>query len=196
MYHLAYLVSYIYICAFVVIYMPFFSWWVPSTPKSKPNEDGTPAPPTKMETISKWLHKINMIWLPFCTAISGLLYIVILLEAIVYPDERRTRFLQLPKNDRKVWNSRALLLLGIALSTGLGYGAFQILAMTELAKVKTLEYAMIVVPVQINIGMCIAAKMQKKIEKRTRMRARARGQDVEQTPLVLADEKVGLIEVE
>ncbi len=193
MYHLAYLISYVYICAFVVIYMPFFSWWVPSTSKSKPNEDGTPTPPTKMETISNWLHKINMLWLPLCTAISGLFYIVVLLEAIVYPDERRTRFLQLPKNDRKVWKSRALLLLGIALSTGLGYGAFHILAVTELARVKTLEYAVIVVPVQINIGMCIGTKMQKKMVKRARMKARACGQDVEQTPLVLADEKLPLI---
>jgi len=194
MYTIAYLISYIYICAFVIIYMPFFSWWVPSTKKSEPNPDGTSAAPTKMETITNWLHKINMIWLPFCTAISALFYVVVLFETLVYVDERRTRFWQLPKNSKQIWKSRGLLLMGIAISTGLGYGAFYILAMTELAKVKTLEYAMIVVPVQINIGLMIGTKMQKNIEKRAAMKAAVKLQDVEeQGSQVLVDEKAALM---
>lgn len=194
MYHIAYLLSYIYICAFVIIYIPLFSWWVPSWPKSKPNPDGTMPPPSKMETVSKWLHKVNMLWLPFCTAISAIFYIIVLLEALVYVDERRTRFWQLPKNDRKTWVGRGLLFLGITLSTGFGYGAFEILAMTDLAHVKAFEYAMIVVPVQINFGLMIGAMMQKRIEKRAAMKAKARGQDVEeQVSAVLVDEKAALM---
>lgn len=163
-------------------------------PKSTPNADGTLAPPTKMETVGNWLDKINMIWLPFCTAIAALSYVSVLFNALVYVDERRTTFFQVPKNDLKIWKSRGLLILGIAMSVGLGYGSFQILAVTELAKVKTFEYVAIVIPVQINIGMMIATRMQLKVEKRAAMKAAVRAQDVEgHGSIALADEKIALM---
>ena len=58
------------------------------------------------------------------------------------------------------------MILCIAMSVGLGYGAFSVLEMMELARVKTSEYVAIVVPVQINIGMMISISVQRRMEKR------------------------------
>ena|SRR2546421_6276034 len=198
-YTIAYILSYLYICAFMIIYIPFFSWiprLFPSTPTSTPEDPNVPTPPTKMEILARWIQAFNMIWLPFCTAISALFYVIQLLQVLVYVDERRTRFFQLPKNTKQVWKSRGLMVMGIAISIGLGYGAFTVLEMMELAKVKNFEYVAIVVPVQINIGLMLATRVQRKMEKRAAMKAARREQHVEEQGSlngVVADEKMALM---
>jgi hypothetical protein len=183
----------------MIIYIPFFSWiprLFPSTPKSTPTDPNTPTPPTKLETLARWIQAFNMIWLPFCTAVSALFYVIVLFDAFVYVDERRTRFFQLPKNTKRVWKSRALMALGIAIFVGLGYGAFSVLEMMELARVKTFEYAAIVVPVQINMGLMFATRVQRKMEKRAAMKAARREQHVEEQGSlagVAVDEKMALM---
>jgi hypothetical protein len=183
----------------MIIYVPFFSWiprLFPSSPKSTPTDPNNPTPPTKLETLARWIQAFNMIWLPFCTAVSALLYVVILFEAFVYVDERRTRFFQIPKNTKQAWKSRALMVLGIAVFVTLGYGAFSVLEMMELARVKTFEYAAIVVPVQINMGLMFATMVQRKMEKRAAMKAARREQHVEEQGSlagVVADEKMALM---
>lgn len=198
-YTTAYILSYLYICVFMIIYVPFFSWiprLFPSSPKSAPTDPNTPTPPTKLEILARWIQAFNMIWLPFCTAISAVFYIIVLFETLVYVDERRTRFFQLPKNTKQAWKSRALMALGIAMFVGLGYGAFSVLETMELVRVKTFEYAAIVVPVQINMGLMFATRVQRKMEKRAVMKAARREQHVEEQGLltdVVVDEKMALM---
>ena len=89
-----------------------------------------------------------------------------------------------------------MMILGIAMSIGLGYGAFSVLEMMELARVKTFEYAAIVVPVQINMGMMFATRAQRKMEKRAAMKAARRELHVEEQGSlvdVVVDEKVALM---
>jgi hypothetical protein len=182
----------------MIIYIPFFSWiprLFPSSPKSTPTDPNTPSPPNKLETLARWIQAFNMIWLPFCTAISALFYLLVLFDAFVYVDERRTRFFQLPKNTKRVWKSRALMVLGIAVFVGL-YGAFSVLEMMELARVKAGEYAAIVVPIEINMGLMFATRVQMKMEKRAAMKAARREQHVEEQGLlagVVVDEKMALM---
>jgi hypothetical protein len=183
----------------MIIYIPFFSWiprLFPSRPASTPTDPNTPTPPTKMEILARWIQAFNMIWLPFCTAISALFYVIVLIDALVYVNERRTRFFQLPKNTKQIWKSRALMVIFIATSISLGYGAFSVLEMTELARVKTFEYVAIVVPVQINIGMSFATMAQMKMEKAAAIKAARREQHVEEQGSLAAgviDEKIPLI---
>jgi hypothetical protein len=177
----------------MIIYVPFFSWIPRLFPTSTPTDPNTPTPPTKMEILARWIQAFNMLWLPFCTAISALLYIIVLVDALVYVDERRTRFFQLPKNTKQIWKSRALMVTFTAISIGLGYGAFNVLEMTELARVKTFEYVAIVVPVQINIGMGIATVVQMKMEKTAAIKAARREQHVEEQGSLPVDEKMPLM---
>ena len=75
-----------------------------------------------------------------------------------------------------------------------GYGAFQVWELYELAKVKPYEYAMIVVPVQINLGICLGTKIQKRVYKRQAMKMAAREQHVEEVGSQAAvDEKTALM---
>jgi hypothetical protein len=186
----------------MIIYIPFFSWiprLVPSRPVSTPTDPNAPTPPTKIETLVRWIQAFNMFWLPFCTAISALFYVIVLIDTLVNVDERRTRFFQLPKNTKQIWKSRALMVTFIAISTGLGYGAFGVLEMTELARVKTFEYVAIVVPVQINIGIILATVAQRKMEKTAAIKAARREQHVEERGSLaagVADEKMPLMAVE
>jgi len=161
-YTVACLLCWIYLCAFMVVYVPFFSWWIPESSPSDPDH------PTFMEKVSNILRKFNLVWLPLCIGISLFAYIVILVETFIFVEERRSgsSAWQLPKNTKKGWKIRGLLLGGILLSTTLGYGALHILGDLELARVKPLEYALIVIPVQINIGLMIGTKWQRKMEKR------------------------------
>ena len=183
----------------MIIYIPFFSWiprLFPSCPASTPTDPNAPTPPTKMEILARWIQAFNMLWLPICTAVSALFYVIVLIDALVYVDERRTRFFQLPKNTKQIWKSRALMVTFIAISIGLGYGAFSVLEMTELARVKTFEYVAIVVPVQINIGMSFATLAQMKMEKTAAIKAARREQHVEEQGSLAAgvvDEKMPLI---
>ena len=183
----------------MVIYIPFFSWiprLLSSSPKSTPIDSDQPTPPSKLETLARCIQAFNMIWLPFCTAVSGLFYVIVLFDAFVYVDERPTRFFQAPKNTKQAWKSRALMAVGIAVFVALGYGAFGVLETADLARVKTFEYAAIVVPVQINMGLMFATRVQRRMEKRAAMKAARREQHVEEQGSlagVVAEEKMALL---
>jgi hypothetical protein len=73
----------------------------------------------------------------------------------------------------------------IAISIGLGYGAFSVLEVTELARVKMFEYVAMVVPVQINIGMSFATMAQMKMEKTAAIKAARQEQHVEEQGLLV-----------
>lgn len=183
-YTVGYLISYIYICIFIVVYVPLFSWWVP---ESIPDD---PENPSTMMRISEYLKKFNMITLPFCAAMSGVVYLKYLVEVFIYVDSQIVGSRKFPKNNKKNWTARLLLLCGIAISVTAGYGAFQIWESMDLAHVKAYEYAVIVVPVQINLGIMIGSKMQMKMEKRIAMKEAVKKNNQEEQALLAVDEKI------
>jgi hypothetical protein len=187
-YTVGYLLSYIYICAFMLVYVPLFSWWVPETTTSDPED------PSTMARVSEYLKKFNMISLPFCAALSGLVYIWYLVEVFIYVDSQVVGSRKLPKNNKKNWTARLLLLCGVSISLIAGYGAFQIWESWDLAHIKTYEYVVMVIPIQINIGIMIGSKMQMKMEKRIAMKESVRKTNEEERALLATDEKT-VIEV-
>ncbi len=186
-YTVGYIISYIYICAFMLVFVPLFSWWVP---------EGTPSDPEKpsmMMRISVYLKKFNMISLPFCAALSGLVYIWYLVEVFVYVDSQVVGTRKLPKNSKKNWLARLLLLCGVSISLTAGYGAFQIWESYDLAHVKTIEYAVMVIPTQLNFGIMLGSRMQMKMEKRIAMKEAIKNTEEDQA--LSATEKTELIDV-
>ena len=140
------------------------------------------------------LKKFNMILLPLSIGISLITYAIYVLHTFVYVDTRPYGSRKFPKNTRKNWAVRAFMLLGVAISTSSGYGAFQILADLDLAHVKTLEYAIIVVPVQINLGILLGSVMQLKMEKRM-ARKQAFALQAAKVEEGLVEEKAALLDV-
>ena len=181
---MGYLISYIYICIFIVVYVPLFSWWVPDTTPENPEK------PSTLMRVSEYLKKFNMITLPLCAAISGLVYLRYLVEVFIYVDSQVVGSRKFPKNNKKNWTARLLLLCGIAISVSAGYGAFQIWEVMDLAHVKAYEYAVIVVPIQINLGIMIGSKMQMKMEKRIAMKEANKKNNQEERALLTDDEKI------
>ena len=86
------------------------------------------------------------------------------------------------------------MLVGIAMTTSLGYGAFQILAQADLAHVKCLEYCLIVVPVQINLGILLGSVMQFRMERRLARKQQLAFQTAKAEEGTV-DEKAALVEV-
>jgi len=162
-YTMGYFISWLYVCVFMVIWMPLFEWWVPKLFLDTPEDSSKPSIGMKIVCV---LKKLNMILLPVSIGISLLTYVVYLVHTFVYVDSRTYGSRKLPKNTRKNWAVRAFMLIGIAITTSLGHGAFQILENLDLAKVKAVEYALIVVPVQVNLGILLGTIMQFRMEKR------------------------------
>lgn len=151
-------------------------------------------PNSTLVKIANALKKINLLLLPATIAVSLVIYVFVAVETFIYVDDRPTGSRQLPKNTRKNWIARLMLLCGVALSLAMGYGVFYILEMVELARVKAVEYLVIAVPVQINIGLLIGTKMQLRLEKR--MVRKQHITDVQGEPAgPTIDEKTALLNV-
>lgn len=160
-----------------------FAWWVAdSTPDDPKN------PSTTMR-VAEYLKKFNMITLPFCAAVSGLFYLRYLVEVFIYVDSQVVGSRKVPKNNKQNWITRLLLLCGIAISLTTGYGAFWIWEAMDLAHVKLYEYAVIVVPVQINLGIMIGSKMQMRMEKRIAMKEAVKKNNDEEQALLAGQQK-------
>jgi len=190
-YTMGYVFAWLYTCLFMIIWVPAFGWWVP---KLFPSTTEDPSKPSSLRKVTCILTKLNMILLPMSIGIALITYAYYVLHTFVYVDTRPFGSKKFPKNTRKNWAVRAFMLLGIAMSTGLGYGAFQILADLDLAHVKTLEYAVIVIPVQINMGIFWGSVMQYKIEKRI-ARKQAQALEFAKAEEGYPEEKADLLEV-
>ena len=141
-----------------------------------------------------FLKQLNMILLPIGMGISLVTYVYYVFHTFIYVEDRTFGSRKLPKNTRKNWAVRAFMLFGIAITTSLGYGAFQTLENMDLARVKTLEYAIVVVPVQINLGVLLGTVMQFRMERRMARRQQLALQSAKAEEGV-ADEKAALMEV-
>jgi len=154
-----YLFSWLYLCGFMVVYVPLFSWWVPDT-------TADPEKPSTLAKVSKVLKDFNMILLPFTIGLCLVQHFYYTVSAFIYVDSRKVGSKKFPANTRKNWLVRFLFLVGIAISTSTGYGIFHILATMDLAHVKPIEYAVVVIPFQINFGVFLGTIMQFRMEKR------------------------------
>ncbi|OAP63272.1 hypothetical protein AYL99_02499 [Fonsecaea erecta] len=189
-YTVGYILSWLYVCVFMVIWMPLFDWWVP---KTLPGSDDPSKPSTAMKVICL-LKKVNMILLPISIGVSVVTYLYYAMHTFIFVDSRTRGSSKFPKNTRKNWLVRAFMLLGIAITTSLGYGAFQTLDNLDLAHVKKIEYALIVVPVQINFGILLGTIMQFRMEKRLarRQALKLRAERIEDG---VVEEKAALLDV-
>jgi len=187
-YTVGYILSWLYVCVFMIIFIPLFSWWVPLSSSEDPDQ------PSLATKLLEFFKKLDLMFLlPVSIAISLVTYFYYLVQTFIHVDSRPVGSNKYPKNTRKNWLVRFFMLLGIAISTSCGYGTFQILAATDLAHVKPLEYAVIVAPVQINIGILLGTLMQFKMEKRIKRKQALQLQSVklEEGP---ADEKAALLQ--
>ncbi|KAK5283399.1 hypothetical protein LTR55_012100 [Exophiala xenobiotica] len=126
-----YFVSWLFLCAFTVVFVPLFSWW--------------------LDKAVRLITQGNRVLLPMSIGIQLFFYAYHAICAFIYVDSQPTDSKRLPINTHKNWLMRLPMLLGIALSTAGGYGAFKILARWDLAYVTLIEYAIIVVPAQISL---------------------------------------------
>jgi len=143
--------------------------------------------------IGEYLAKFDRVLLPIAIALSLARHFYHTIMALIYVDSQSIGSRKIPKNSRKNWIARLMLLCGIILSLSLGYGAFQILESVDLAHVKRLEYAIIVVPVQINFGVIFGTIMQFKMEARMAMKEAKKLENAELEQAV-DTEKVSLLE--
>ncbi|KAJ9633343.1 hypothetical protein H2204_007060 [Knufia peltigerae] len=183
-----YFVSWLYMCAFTIVFVPFFSWWLPNMGSDDPEN------PSTADNFVKVLTKINLVLLPMSAGISLITYAYHAVSAFIYVDSRTRDSKRFPKNTRKNWLVRFFMLLGIAMATAGGYGAFNILAAWDLAHVKPIEYAVIVVPVQINLGMLFGTVAQFKMEKRMARKEAMKLESARQEAASV-DEKASLLQV-
>ncbi|KAI1618328.1 hypothetical protein EDD36DRAFT_459977 [Exophiala viscosa] len=192
-YNVGYFLSWLYLCVFMVVYVPLFSWWLPNFNSSS---EADRSKPYYGSSLVKVLTQINMVLLPLSIGLTLITYVFYGISALVYVDSRPKNSMRLPKNTRKNWLVRLYMLVGIAMTTSLGYSALNILANFDLAHVKTYEYVIIVVPVQINLGILLGTVMQFKMEKRLARKEQAFKKVETEISTAAADEKAALLEQE
>ena len=107
-----------------------------------------------------------MVLLPLTLGLCLVQHVYYTIHTLIYVDSRPTGSRALPKNTKKNWLTRLMLLTGIAFSMTFGYYAFDLLEQMQLARVKPLEYCVILLPIQANIGVLIGTGFQYKMEKR------------------------------
>ncbi|KAF7512094.1 hypothetical protein GJ744_002807 [Endocarpon pusillum] len=172
LYHVAYAIAYVFDCIFMSIWIPFFDWWVKELPVSK----------SVLDSMNMVLLALNQV---MCAAhviyqaaqFVAMLYIVLRFKkASLQADVLYTS-----------WKERSFLVASVLATVGLGSGALHTLELAELARVKTLEYGLVVVPAQILVGLRLASMVQRKKEQRA-LAGMAASRHVE---MGVQDEKVG-----
>ncbi len=160
----------------------------------RPNSDDDH--PSLLVKVNGILTRINMILLPVAIGISLVSYVYYLVQTLIYVDSRPVGSRKLPKNSRKNWTARLFMLSHIALSLAFGRYAFGVLAKMDLAYVKPLEYAIIVVPFQINFGILLGSFAQHKMEKSIARKEAMKAQNARAELENALDEKAALLDAE
>jgi len=147
-----------------------------------------------MDKVLIYLQKINMILLPTVVGLSLLQHAYHTISAFIYVGARPVDTTIKNKqslNTRQNWAARALLFSGVCTSMAIGKASFMILEGFDLAHVKPLEYAVIVLPIQVNFGILLGSAVQFKAEqRRNRKMAARKAVDAEAGSV---DEKQGLL---
>jgi hypothetical protein len=112
-----------------------------------------------------YLKSFDLFILPVGIALSLAQHVYYTLQTLIHVDQAGPLFRR-PASDRKTWAARLLIVAGIIFSQTFGSFALAILKDNNLAKVKSVEYYVIVVPILINIGCVLGGVMQWKMERR------------------------------
>lgn len=178
-------------------------WWVPnSTEPETPSDPTDPTSPASTHTkLNDFLYKFDLTVLSLNILINLGTYIYHLINTFIYVGPRphpSNSSTSVPSpspslNTRKAWGIRALLFSGVCTSLALGHCIFTVLEATDLARVKTLEYWIVVVPIQVNIGVLLGSAVQFRAEKRAVRKMGLKRGDAE--AVVVVEEKERLIEV-
>lgn len=191
-YTVARILAYVYICVFVVIYDRLFKWWLPFA--------DSPVPP-KLKTTTEWLVQASLVIICLSIIIRVVFYLINLLRVFIYVEARPAGSFRLPKNGRKIWAVRGLLVASIVLVFVLASVVIlPVLEANELARVKNLEYYLILCPIQINVGLLVGSKFQARMEREmvSRERTRKAAQDNEARQLEMGSigKKLATVETE
>ncbi len=147
-----------------------------------------------MSKIMYYLKKFDFFILPIGIALSLAQYSYWLIHSLVHVDSSASSALfRKPDNSRKAWAGRVLLVAGIGFSLAFGRYVFAILEATDLARVKPIEYYLIVIPIQVNIGCVLGGVIQWKMERRIMRRENKRQQLIADAEL--RGEKEALLDV-
>lgn len=112
-----------------------------------------------------FLKSFDLFILAVGIALSLAQHVYYTLQTLIHVDRAGPLFRK-PANDRKTWAARLLIVAGVGFAQVFGFYAFAVLEANKLAKVKTTEYCIIVVPILINIGCVLGGVMQWKMERR------------------------------
>lgn len=151
LYHVAYAIAYVFDCVFMSIWIPFFDWWVKELPVSK----------SVFDSMNMVLLVVNQV---MCGA--HVLYQAAQFMAMLYLVLRFNKTSLQADVSYTSWKERSFLVASVLATIALGSGALHTLEWAELARVKILEYGLVVVPAQILIGLRFASKVQRKMEQR------------------------------
>jgi hypothetical protein len=173
-YHTGYAIAYVFDCIFLCVWMPFFNWWVSEVPVSRAALDGFN---NVLMEINRVLFGAHIVWQAAQFFIT--LYLVL---------RFRKDFTSESDAPHTSWKERFFLVASAVASVVVGSGGLYTLELAEMAKVKTLEYGMVIVPAQILVGLRFASKVQQ-IHQRRVLAGQAATKHVETG---LADEKVRL----
>lgn len=171
LYHVAYAIAYVFDCIFMSIWIPFFDWWIKELPVSK----------SVFESVNMVLLVLNQVM-----CVAHVLYQAAQLIAMLYIVLRFKKASLQADVSYTSWKERSFLVASVLATVALGSGALHTLELAELAKVKTLEYGLVVIPAQILVGLRFASMVQRKKEQRA-LAGMAASRHVE---LGVQDEKV------
>lgn len=151
-YCVAYAIAYIFDCIFMSIYIPFFDWWVRDLPVSK----------SAFDSMNVVLLVLNQVMCGAHALYQAAQFIAMLYVVLRY----NKNFTMRADVSHTSWKQRSFLVASALATVALGSGALHTLELAELARVKTLEYGLVIVPAQIVIGLRFASKVQRKKEQR------------------------------
>ncbi|KAK5071119.1 hypothetical protein LTS08_000245 [Lithohypha guttulata] len=162
-YNVGCFLAWLYMCLFAMVWEPFFSWWVPTSTSDEESET--------MSKVISILDKLNGVLLPAVVGMSLLQHIYHVISTFIYVDARPVdSTTKTPRsaslNSKKNWAIRAILLLGVITSIVCGKAMFTVLEGYDLARVKPVEYLVLVLPIQVNFGLLMGSAVQFKAEQR------------------------------
>ena len=152
LYHVAYAIAYVFDCIFMSIWIPFFDWWVKELPVSK----------SAFDTMNVVLLALNQVMCGAHVIYQAAQFMAMLSIVLRF---KKTSSLR-TEISYTSWKERSFLVASVLATVALGSGALHTLELAELARVKTLEYGLVVVPTQILVGLRFASMVQRKKEQR------------------------------
>jgi hypothetical protein len=160
-YYTGYAIVYVYNCVTVPILMMLFSWWHMVVPVAEAPLVSKAA----LDRINEALMAINRVGIGAVVAYEEIIFLFMLFALLRFG---KSMWSTSPRSDvpPASWKERVFLFAFAALAVAIGSSALRTLEMVKMARVKTLEYALVIMPAQVLVGLILASKAQWKWEQR------------------------------